>query len=339
MIASGSVAQPSTVDSLLDLAASVTGVPRDVVVRLGETLIAEPPDGSGPRGGRSGLNYDQSPIQLCFSSGPEGLHCRLLADPALELADPVQRLDASYAAMTRTVELTSSPAMRPFCDRTLQLHLPDHAIGPDDYPDGILWIAAGVDTPGMAMYVDARRGGDELAWPRLRNWFAALLPDMSEADRALDVLRGRARLMCLGVEGAAPSNARAKLYWRLGSASPLSAIGIDRFRDPRFQRFLEIVMRERRIRLTGVVPSAGFKIDSGALSDVKLDVCACPGCLDWPAHDWSAIVSALGAEFGFASLPVAEWLAFGEMAFIGFGLDGRGGPRLNIYLKPLRSAA
>lgn len=333
-IISAHVERTSAVELLLDLAASVTGAPRDLVARLGETLLATPPADAGPRGGRSGLNYDQTPMQLCFSIGPEGVHGRLLADPALELGDPVQRFDASYEAMTRTLALASSPAMRTLCDRTLELHLPENGIQPDDYPDGTLWLAAGVDTPGMAMYVDARRGGDALAWPRLRNWFAALLPEMREAGAALDAIRNNAELMCLGVEGMAPANARAKLYWRLVAPAALNAIGIERFRDARFQTFLEIAMRDRDIRLTGIVPSIGFKIESGALSDVKLDVCACRGCLDWSPSDWTAILHQLGSELGFPSVPIEKWLEHGEMAFIGFGVDQRETPRLNIYLKP-----
>ena len=323
----------SAIDSLLDLAASATHTPREHVARLGAALLATLRTDAGPRGGRSGLNYDQSPLQVCFSIGSEGVHCRLLADPALELADTPMRFAASYAAMTEAVTLTSSTSMRALCDRTLELNLPEDGLAPDDYPDGVLWVAAGVDTPGVAMYVDARRGGDEVAWPRLRNWFASLLPDMSAADAALNALRGDSHLMCLGVEGVAPSNARAKLYWRLASPKPIGAIGIDRFDDSRFHRFLAVVMRDRDIRLTGVVPSIGFRLENGMLSDVKLDVCACRKCLDWSPSEWESILVELNAEFGFPRVPVAEWISHGEMAFIGFGLDHRDTPRLNLYLK------
>jgi hypothetical protein len=326
--------------ALVELAAEVAGIAPAEPAQLAETLLAIPPDNVGPRGGVSGLNYDQSPLQLCISLGPEGMHAKLMADPASTLGDAAMRYDASYAALLETIPLAHTPEMRDICERTLRLNLPETSAGLAEYPDGILWLGAGAGIPGIAMYVDARRGGPAAAWPRLRAWFTALLPDASAMTSAIDAIQNDALLMCLGVEGISPAMARAKLYWRFSVPTSLDAIGIPRFADPRFRRFLEIVMRDREIRLTGIVPSIGFRIDTGALSDVKLDVCTCRGCLDFDAAAWREIVEELSSEFGFRTVPIERWLRTSELAFVGFGIDHRETPRLNLYLKeqPLRDS-
>ena len=58
-------------------------------------LLAAPP---GVRGGRSALNADGSPVQTCVTIRRERWDVRLIGDPAHELAEPLERNAAAFAA-------------------------------------------------------------------------------------------------------------------------------------------------------------------------------------------------------------------------------------------------
>lgn len=337
----------SALRRLIDLAVTVRGVPQDHVLRLGSAVLAAPEPAPGrdeaPPGrargplGLSGLNYDSSPLQLCLTATGSGVRSRLLGDPAVFLADPLARYRESAAALDRVLSLTRSSRLRPLCERTLALHLPEDETGYSAYTDGTMWLAAGLDTPGCALYMDARRGGEQAAWSRLVGWLSDILPPSSDPARALEGLRGRVDLLSLGLEGTSPENTRAKVYFRLRELRRIEDLGIERLKDPRFGAFLHMTARETPLRLSSVVLCVGFRVATGEPSDAKIDLCGCPNCLSYSPARWGEVARELAARFSLETLPLEECAAQSEVAFVGFGLDDDLAPRLNVYLKALPS--
>lgn len=323
---------PPSLEALLDAAARVGGTPRAHLGALGRTVLAPPPGGGELRSDASGLNHDGSPLQWCLSAGPGGAAARLLGDPACTVTDQLARYRAGRANIPALVAATRSEGMRPLLDATLAAHVPADDDWRDEYPDGVLWLAAGVDTPGCGTYVDARRGGPDAAWERIDRW----LHDLTGSAAAADVYRGirqRSRLMCVGVEGTCPDDARAKVYWRMAEATRLDAVGVPAFAAPEFARFVELCVGARRMRLTGVVLCAGVKVATGAFADAKLDLCTCPNCLDYTPDESARVAAAVSEAFGIAPLPLADALETTELAFLGLGVDARGRVRFNAYFK------
>jgi len=321
---------------LLDGAASLARKDRSKLLSLARELLAleSYPDF---RGGVSGLNYDGSPLQLCLSSSPERVSCRLLVDPACDQSDPLARYQNSLVAVSRALSANeSTTSLSAVFERTLALNLPNQG-EPFSYPDGVLWVAVGLDSPGCALYVDARRGGAEIAHSRLVNWLKETCGSTEDVLTLASALGGKARLMCLGIEGVSSRLSRAKVYWRLDKPRLLSDVGLDRFRNPLFIRFLALCLGNRTIRLDGIVLNAGVAVATGQLSDVKLDVCGCLHCLNYAPEEAVRVSDAISDQFGLCRLPVQEALSYGEVAFFGLGIDGAGRARFNVYLKP-RSA-
>lgn len=318
-------------------AAKIGGVDPERATRLGQALLAAPVNGKEVRGGRSGLNNNGSPLQFCMSASADGIGYRLLADPASELADPLARYRASYSAIESVLDLTGSSSIDSLFQQTLQLNLPSEEDKFVDYPDGVMWLAANLDGPGCAMYVDARRGGEQVALERLGHWLTKLCSPTNDIDALLRSLKIQSRLMCLGVEGVSPAYARAKVYWRLAEAVRLDQLGLEGFKDRSFTEFLSLSVGQRRINLTGIVLNAGIDVATGNWADVKLDVCGCQNCLNYSAAEAIQAGGAITSHFGLASLPLAEALEYGELAFFGLGLDARGKRRFNVYLRPFSS--
>ena len=324
----------SYLQNLLEVAASFSLVKPKTVEALSQTLLAIPPDGQGIRGGRSGLNDDGSPLQVCLTATQEYLHSRFLGDPAFVLADPKERFEASRRTLAKVLELTASQQIASLCDRTLSCYLPEDLAGFSRFTSGVLWLGAGIDTPGCALYVDARRNGDfQEAWDWAQQWLASILPNSSEASSAIAVLRNYAYLQSIGIEGSSLNNARAKLYWRFLRPTRLDQIGLEIFCDPAFASFLTFIIRDSVLQLTGIVPSLGFAIATGKSLDAKIDVCA--HCLAYSNSKWIELVNRCTQMYGLTQMPVSEALEHNRssVSFLGLGCNRNGAVRLNLYLK------
>jgi len=324
----------SYLQNLLEVAASLSRVNPKTVEPLSQTLLAIPPDGQGVRGGRSGLNSDGSPLQLCLTATPKHLHSRLLSDPAFVLADPKERFEASQLALAEVLELTASQQLAALCDRTLRWYLPEDVAGFDQFTSGVLWLGAGIDTPGCAVYVDARRNGNfQEAWDWAQQWLADILPNSSAASSAIAALRNYAYLQSIGIEGSNLNNARAKLYWRFLRPTRLDQMGLEIFQNPAFASFLTFVIRDSTLQLSGIVPSLGFAIATGETHDAKIDVCG--HCLAYSTSKWIELVDCCTQMYGLTNLPVSEALEQNRssVSYLGMGCDRSGALRLNLYLK------
>jgi hypothetical protein len=311
------------------LAAQVAAVPVAEARRIGSRLAAASPRDIAVPLRVSGLNYDCTPLQLCATSAPGTVSARVLADPASGEPDLGRRYERALAAMAAGLA-AHAPELEDLCMQALQAHVPLRAAA--EHPDGSMWLAAGLGRPGFALYVDARHSDRAAAQKRIREWLEKLAPRSTDTRDLIATMEG-ARLQSVGIEGTSPTNARAKVYWRLPTPRRLAALGLERFSDPRFASFLAAVMGSRAIRPSGIVLSAGISVATGLLSDVKLDVCACPNCLTYAPDEWEAVLALAAREHDLVPLPIARLLEHAEMAFVGFGIAADGSSRLNAYLK------
>jgi hypothetical protein len=318
--------------SVLQVAAEQSRVSLATVESLSRALLAMPIAGIGQRGGRSGLNHDGSPLQVCFTATRQGIHSRLLGDPAFVLGDPYVRFLASRSALQHLLELTDSLAIQDLCDRTLAVYVPTQISDFSRFDSGVLWLGAGIQSPGCALYVDARQSEDtDAAWDLAQVWLSQLLPSDIQAQAAIAVLRPVGQLLSIGIEGSKLSNARAKLYWRFQRPVQLDQLDIDLLHDPLMTSFLIEVIRDRTLHLSGIVPSIGFRVATGELFDAKIDICG--HCLAYDPATWMAVIQACTEQYELAPLPLVSALRQSRISYLGLGLDHQHHVRLNLYLK------
>ncbi|RAM51615.1 MAG: hypothetical protein C6Y22_11215 [Hapalosiphonaceae cyanobacterium JJU2] len=320
--------------NLLEVVASLSRVKPKAVEALSQTLLAIPPDGQGVRGGKSGLNSDGSPLQVCLTATSKHLYSRLLSDPGFVLADPKERFEASRQALAEVLQLTASQQLAILCDRTLRWYLPKDVVGFSRFTSGVLWLGAGIDTPGCAMYIDARRNGNfQEAWDWAQQWLADILPNSREASSAIAALRNYAYLQSIGIEGSNLNNARAKLYWRFLRPTRLDQMGLEIFQNPALASFLTFVIKDSTLQLSGIVPSLGFAITTGESHDAKIDVCG--HCLPYSTSKWVELVNCCTQMYDLTNIPVREALAqnCSSVSYLGMGCDRNDALRLNLYLK------
>jgi hypothetical protein len=317
---------------LLSAASALAGVPVARVAEIARVVTGS--DGPEPIArGHSGLNHDGTPLQLCVSISADGVHYRLLGDPASDVADLGRRFGRSLAAAEAMLPMSGAEALRPLVKTTLECLVGDpDKFDPLRHPDGVLWLAGELDGRGFAVYVDARDGGVAPV-ARLRAWLSRLAELTPDAEALLAAVAA-GRVMSAGVEGVAPGHARAKIYWRLARPAPLADSPISLFGEPAFARVVLEVLGERTVHLDAIVLSAGLALPSGMLTDAKLDICCCPRCVRLDPAEAVALGRDLAAAHDLPAPDLASLLACGELAFIGFGLTRVGEPRLNLYVKP-----
>lgn len=317
--------------SLLGLGAELSAGAGGEFLRLGRQVLAAPPAGVG-RGGRSELNGDGTPLQLCISCDGAGARSRWVGDPAWEAADPVARLRLSRDAMRDVFQSAGAASLLPAAETLVDGLVPAEETRLRDVKRGFLWLAAG--RGGAAVYVDSAASG-EAGWERAAAAAATAVVDTGPATAALAELRASARLASLGIEGASPEDARLKVYFRLQRPQLLAELGPSLLAAPGLAAFLATVVADSTMNLSGAVFGLGFSLRSGALVDAKVDLCG--HCLPRPAAAWRDLLARLAELYGVVPLPEAAQRALVErhveVAFVGLGLTTDGRCRLNSYLK------
>jgi hypothetical protein len=297
---------------------------------LARVLLADPGPAAG-RAGRSSLNNDGTPLQLCVSVGAGRRACRLIGDPASTVEAPGDRLARGRAALDELLA-TRGPGLRAACARTLAMLPAGDALAALRH--GALWLAAEVAGPGLALYTTAGWGSDDDRWQRGLAWLDGLLPDARAARGVVERVRPLARPVACAIEGDAPARARAKLYFRPRTPVPLARMEIDLLCDPRVAELLAPLIGDAAIRADTLVYGLGFNLADGALCDAKLDVCA--HCTPRPPAAWTALLAWWTGRQSHRELGVDAALAAGtaEVAFVGLGVRVDGELRTNLYLKP-----
>ncbi len=313
---------PST--GLLALAADLTGQSLPEVEQLAAAMQLP------VQAGGSTLNNDGSSLQLSVGLSTAGTppHLRLLVDPA----SPTESGRAERALSS--VLTSHAPELRSLCTTILADWLPRPLAERAALPGEGAWLAASLAGRGLALYVTTRWGPSAQRWARAARWLRTLLPERGgESAPMLERMAGCATLVSAGIEGSSLQQTRIKLYWRLKPGAALMNMGLPLLYSPTMVDFLTQVVAERQIVPGAIVGSIGFHLDSGALSDVKLDVCGHCVTRDWA--EWLPIVRDCVSRFNLAAWPLdlTQLQSHAELAFIGLGLARGHSPRLNVYLK------
>ncbi len=321
------------VGTLLNLAHSFSKN-ASVIDRLGTLLLGiNGPDGIR-LGGVSELNNDGSPLQLCLSSNSKRVKLRLIADPASEVFQPALRASISRDILEKVLIETKTTSLRGYCHDLFETILGDVPANLNAFYRGVCWIGASPDEPGVALYLDTSPLGVSESWNAIQTWLDKVLPNTKESKKIIEILRKHTIPASIGLEAVSPDQGRAKIYWRLKKPIVLSDLGIAPLIDPKMIAFLFQVIGKKQMGLSGTVFSAGFDLSTGALEDVKIDLCA--HCVDIPPDEWIAVLDGLTTRFGLQPFEVAEPLLNGdcEVAFLGMGISTSSKPRLNLYMKP-----
>jgi hypothetical protein len=311
---------------LIDLAGQLSGRP-DCAERVSGTMRIARKAGLG----RSFLNGDGEPLQLCVTSTASHVRSRMIGDPDSHLEAPGDRLRAGRLALNELIVLNRTQELA----ECLELAIDSWIAGePHLFVRGVMWLAAGIGTPGIGLYLD---GAVPDAWTRARVWLSRMLPDAAPALRFVDALEGNARLGSVGVEGATIEDTRVKFHWRLSRPLLLSALGLPLIGEPAFARFLRLTdPAGQGFDPASLIFSAGFSLTDGSAVDAKLDVCGCPACRNFSPAQWWECINESADAFGLRIPPVREALLAEtcEAILLGLGLDRSGRQRLNLYLKP-----
>jgi len=324
------------IEQLSSLAAALSKAPAQQVLQLRDELLALPgEDYPFEPGGRSGLNADGTPLQFCISSSTNGLNGRFISDPACIIGSTGQRYSHSYAALQKLYKITGTTAIQQVCEEMLRFHLPVEKEILDDYPDGVLWLGASPDMDGIAVYMDGRRGGNEASWQRLRDWLNYLMPQNTEVNDFIHHVSQHAGIMSIGLEGSTMENLRAKIYFRLSHPATLNDLGIPLLLREEFSVFMDDVVGEKEIKLSGLVFNIGFHIASAKIFDAKIDICGCKACVSLDAGSWIDVLKNTASRYMLTPFPISTAMLDDQCAvsFYGIGVDRKGGVRMNLYLQ------
>lgn len=321
------------VDTLLNLAHSFSKN-ASVIDILGTMLLGINTPDEIRLGGVSELNNDGSPLQLCLSSNSKRVKLRLIADPASEVFKPKLRTSISRDILEKVLIETKTTSLRGNCHDLFETILNDTPTDFTAFYRGVCWIGASPDEPGVALYLDTAPLGVSESWNAMQKWLDKVLPNTKESKRIIGLLRKHTIPASIGLEAVSPEKGRAKIYWRLKKPILLSDLGISPLLDPRMTAFLVQVIGKKQMGLSGTVFSAGFDLSTGALEDVKIDLCG--HCVDMLPDEWISVLDGLTTRFGLQPFEVAEPLMNGdcEVAFLGMGISTSSKPRINLYMKP-----
>jgi hypothetical protein len=325
---------PMAPDPLLSVGGNLAGIV-DVSTLEAARLVLAPLNDETLRPSRSTLNNDGSPLQVCISCSRVSRGVRLLGDPSgaiseRDYADPCNRFQHARRALCDLLAATNCGLLAPFCKRILDGMLPT------DWSEaakmsGPLWLGVGLNRPGVAVYVNARHGTPGEQWTRIEECLQTAA-NVEKENQLLSAIRPHSFPAGLGIEGTCPSDARAKVYWRLREPVALRELRCPLFLNPTLAEFLSVAVGQS-IPLSGLVFGAGFGIAGKRLRDVKIDVCA--HCVRRPVDEWLNIIECITRKAGLAPMDVEPALRSGAVAvaILGLGVDESGDVRLNLYLK------
>jgi len=321
---------------LLPAYAHLTGIPDNKVQSFAETLLdLSNVSGDGSLG-ISSLNGDQAPMQLCIKSASDGISFRLIADPASDDSVHNRRYLRAKSALINTLELTQTCGLRPIAEELLAIfgpHNPQHA---DKFTHGVFWLAASVDAPGAAIYVDTSVYSDEEVWSRILQWFSSYTPEGSEkAICSIDTFRPYCRISSVGIEGLDRDRTRVKFYMRIFKDMPDSLLGnlFPPISELGKSGCFRVIMEDTGLSPGDVLFNIGIHAKNGELVNAKIDISGsslgmgsdkadqivndCCKALNLPGISLSRLMKDYNLEISFLS--------------VGSNLDME--KNINVYLK------
>lgn len=321
------------VNHLIQLAQRISTAPSDKVEFLCQQILARTQHQEDYLTQASCLNNDGVPLQLCLSSSIGGTSLRLIGDPGAHLADLELRYQIMQASLHRCIDLSQSASLSELAMQTLRQFIPESVNERSHYHQGFAWLALSPEQSGFAFYLETAPLGRAAGWDAVQAWLAQVLPSDQTAQQIVAKLSQHCVVASVGLEGRDVQHCRAKIYFRLAQSMPLAELGIDLLVQAPMMEFLSLTMGEFGVDREGLVMSAGFSVSTGALMDVKLDLCG--HCLTYQNHEWLKVIDQLVQHFGLTPFSLEDILLHKacQVAFIGLGLDAHLQPRLNVYLK------
>lgn len=302
------------------------------------------PEDDHPESWKSTLNDDGSPLEMCITISEDKCRYRLIVDPEPGLTNPGDRLAAGQKALAAVLPISGAEELAPTFAETINFWVRGQS-ELAELTRGVMWVAAGLNTPGVAIYLDGRIGSMDAAWERARHWAkhiflaAGMTDKCSMVDEYIDKIKPYARLGSIGLEGRTLRDARLKMHWRLVQPVRLDELRLPFLENQIFPQFMQIMAGDKidhAFSRSGLIFSTGFSLVNGDAFDSKLDICGCPKCLNLSAVEWLQRLTLACETFGLMMPPVKEGLLTNRCAgiILGLGLDAEGRRRLNFYLKP-----
>jgi hypothetical protein len=318
---------------LARVAAQLAGVSNERLERVYEQVLAVPPSGEHSLHGSSDLNNDGVPLQLCLVSNSKGSDVRLIGDPCAFLGGGEARYQCSTEALRRVLADNGLESFSRLSEQARLTVLPSTPEERRRYTSGFIWIAASLLKPGIGFYLEAGPLGQAAGWEAAIELLRKLSPAPELALGLIDGLKDKTIVASIGLEGTTQANSRIKIYFRLAGQMALSDLGVELFNAQEMNRFLNIAMADFGLDLDGLVLCLGLSASDGQLADVKIDLCG--HCLTYSQERWVEVVDRCLSEFSLQPIPVRQALEGGDcsVAFIGFGMEREGQPRLNLYLQ------
>ena len=302
---------------------------RGLVAAAAAAALTEPEDGGA--GQPSGINHDETPLQLCFGLSAEGRTWRALYDPGVGAATPERRHALALASLDAL-----PPAFRRDAGTVLKWVGPTKTHPPASFPYGVFWLAAELPGQGRALYADvaaraepghsgrmaigclaelAGTEGDILATIQGLSEIAAPASVGFERRGEAKRLKFHARLSC-----RPPGAALARLLPSLADRAVIGAVGA-------------LMQESGAIEAEAVVLEAAFDGRTGRFVDAKIDLAMprlCP-----PAQAFARARSAARIlDLAWPEALLSEMQSVARIAFVGIGRTQAGAGRMNLYLKP-----
>ncbi|MGC1121888.1 MAG: hypothetical protein WBA22_12430 [Candidatus Methanofastidiosia archaeon] len=321
-------------EDLLQVAHSVTAAKPSQVHELCQVVLHHPPANAGELEGKSGLNWNGSPLQLLISTRSSGSVFRFIGDPAFFHPDPVRRFAESKKALTLVLDTGNAQTLQDICQKSLTTVIPCDPAALQEFSHGMIWLALTLNQPGIAAYFLAV-SDRQTAWCTARQWVDTILPHPEEAHGVIAALEPNCCLIFVGIEGRTPQSGRAKLYWRLSRLAAFSQFGISMFDDPAIAQFLAALMREHPFSLYALTFSAGFSLETGELTDIKVDLSS--KSADLSVAEAVHFAECQAETLGLQPPPTRQGLSVlpsnsVSIGFVGLGLNHEGEYRLHTYL-------
>lgn len=321
------------VAQLLRSAQQWSGATSVSMTQLAYAMLDSSAEHTDFRAQASRLNNNGVPLQLCLSCSSTGSSLKLIADPATRHATTEERYLASRHSLRLALQ-RSAPRLSALAELSMDSLIASDIAQRAHYRYGFVWLAASPVQLGLAFYAEMGPWGQTQGWQVCRDWLAKILPDTQPAMHIVQQLCHHAVVASAGLEGSTPEDARAKVYFRLREPMALSELGVDLLASDEALSFLTLAMGDFSLERDGLILCLGFSLATGALADIKLDLCG--HCLRYDAAGWQQLLQQLAQKFCLPLPDLYDVLASQEcaMAFIGFGLDVAHRPRINLYLQP-----
>ncbi len=292
------------------------------------------------RAARSGLNYDETPLQLCLALRPSGYKWRALIDPGVAICAPSTRFSESKRILERSLRQAGAAAFQSDFDQLIALQGPNNELSVTAFDYGVFWIGAEINGRGRSIYIDASVGAPDAYWARALKTLLSLSASAGEITRIVNILSDHTIPMSVGMEVRGHSR-RLKVHTRLVRRPPPHIMGqiMPMLSDPDVAAAVAVLMENgNALSLHGFVLEAAFDAETGILCDAKIDIAAPEVCHQ---RCWLKRVQRVAEILGVTwPEEITERISgSSRLAYIGIGKDTNAQSRLNLYFTPGTSYA